>query len=98
MKWMEAIKAQTAEELENKTRAELTELLNDFLNNADNIGLIEAGLYTHASVSGCFSIYLTWDTKRPIILGSPLGVQLTRTLKAFGLVNHSVWICKQEKQ
>ncbi|MCD4675110.1 MAG: hypothetical protein K8S18_03830 [Desulfobacula sp.] len=97
MKWMEAIKAQTAKGLENKTKIELTELISDFLNNSNSIDLIEAGLYTHASVSGCFSVYLTWDTKRPIILGSPLGVQLTQALKSFGLVDHSVWICKREK-
>jgi hypothetical protein len=53
---------------------------------------LEAALYSHASVPGHFAIRLFWDTECPQIRGSIVGLSLAESLKAFGLVDHSVWI------
>jgi len=90
--WLETIKVQAADGQESAIENELTELAPDVRKNPDCPGLVEAALYSHASVPGYFAIRLFWDTDCPQIRGSLLGLSLTQTLKAFGLVDHSVWI------
>jgi hypothetical protein len=94
MKWLESIKLQTASGLESRTEEELGALVKDVLNNPDSFGFLEAVLYKHASIPGCFAMQLTWDTETPKIQGSLLGLRLTQTVKSFGVVDHSVWISK----
>jgi hypothetical protein len=44
-----------------------------------------------------FSIHLFHDSRQIEVNGSSLGLQLVSSLKAFGLVNHSVWIEMQNR-
>jgi hypothetical protein len=44
------------------------------------------------------SLCLLWKTARPEPLGSRVGLHLTDTLKKYGLVDHSVWVEKDEKE
>jgi hypothetical protein len=48
--------------------------------------------YSHVSINTDFSIHLIHDSEKPEYGGSRLGVNLVAALKAFGLVNHSVWV------
>ena len=98
MKWLETIKVQTASGLESRAEDELAALVEDVLNNSHASGLLETVLYSHASVPGCFAMQLSWDTETPKIQGSLLGLRLTQTVKSFGMVDHSVWIGKQQKK
>jgi hypothetical protein len=95
MKWLETIKVQTATGFEKVIEKELKVLTRDLLTNPRRSGLQEALIYNHASVLGHFIICLTWETEYPQTKGSLIGLNLLQTLKAFGLVDHSVWIEKQ---
>jgi len=92
MKWLETIKVQAAGGQDSVIEDELTALAHDIRKSPDCPGLLEAALYSHASVPGYFALRLFWETECPQIRGSLLGLSLTQTLKAFGLVDHCVWI------
>ena len=85
MKWMEFIKVQTA-------RANVAEILLDFVTECKKCnGLLDAKVFSHSSVDDC-SLCLLWNTDEAKPLGSSIGVQMTNTLKKYGLVDHSVWV------
>jgi len=44
------------------------------------------------------SLCLLWKTQKLEPQGSSVGMHLARTLKKFGLVDHSVWVEKEEKE
>jgi len=92
MKWLETIKVQAASGKESRVENELTALVRDVRKSPECPGLLEAVVYRIASFPGYFAIRLFWDTEYPQIRGSVVGLSLTGNLKAFGLVDHSVWI------
>ena len=92
MRWMETIKVQSAAGKEQTTEHELAVLAREVQENPDPQGLREAAVSRHATVYGCFALRLFWDTDDPKPSGSVLGMSLAQSLKAFGLVDHSVWI------
>lgn len=98
MRWLETIKVQAAGGQDSTVENELMALAHDLRKSPDCPGLLEAALYSHASLPGHFAIRLLWDTKCPQIQGSLLGLSLTQALKAFGLVDHSVWIENRKKE
>ena len=91
MIWMEFIKVQTA-------RSNVTAMLRGFVSECKRCkGLLDAKVFTHAMVDDC-SLCLLWKTKRFEPQGSSVGLHLTNTLKKYGLVDHSVWVEKDEKE
>jgi hypothetical protein len=92
MRWMEIIKVQSAAGNEQTTEHELVVLAREVQKNPDRQGLREAVVSSHASVPGCFALRLFWDTDTPQTQGSLAGLSIAQSLKAFGLVDHSVWI------
>ena len=92
MKWLEMIKAQTAAGQESRAEGELRALIEDIRKSFNTPDLLEIVLYYHASIPGCFTMQLIWDTRTPEFQGSLLGLRLTQSVKTFGLVDHSVWI------
>ena len=90
MRWMEFIKVQTG-------RSNVTEILLDFVTECKKChGLLEAKVFSHSSVDDC-SICLLWNTDGAKPLGSIIGVQMSNTLKKYGLVDHSVWVEMDER-
>jgi len=92
MRWMETIKVQSATGKERTAEQALRALADDIYSNPDRQGLREAAVSSHATVPGYFALRLSWDTENPQPGGSLLGMSLAQILKAFGLVDHSVWI------
>ncbi len=91
MRWMEFIKVQTA-------RADVAEILLDFVIECKKChGLLEAKVFSHSSVNDC-SLCLLWNTNGAKPLGSSIGVQMSNTLKKYGLVDHSVWVEMDERE
>lgn len=90
MKWMEFIKVQTTKSIL------VTKLLSLIEGCSQCRGLLEAKAFQHASVDDC-SLCLRWDTDKPELEGSSIGVYLSNSLKQYGLVDHSVWV-EQEEQ
>jgi hypothetical protein len=92
MRWMETIKVQSVMGKEQTTEQELTILSHEAQKNPDRQGLLKVSVMRHASIPGYFALHLFWDSDDPQTLGSLLGMSLSQGLKAFGLVDHSVWI------
>jgi len=89
MIWMEFIKVQTA-------RANVAAMLKNFVLECKQYkGLLDAKVFVHAMVGDC-SLCLLWKTDKAELLGSSLGLPLSNTLKKYGLVDHSVWVEKEE--
>jgi hypothetical protein len=95
---METIRVQSATGKEHTAEQELTFLAREVQENFDRQGLREAAVLSHATMSGCFALRLFWDTDDPQPRGSLPGISIAQNLKAFGLVDHSVWIeaCRNE--
>ena len=53
--------------------------------------------YSRVMIGTDFSIHLFHDSKKVENSGSRLGLRIASALKAFGLVNHSVWIRMHSK-
>ena len=98
MRWMETIKVQSATGKEHSAERELTVLAREVQENPERQGLRDAAVSSHATVPGCFALRLFWDTDDPQPRGSTLGMSLAQSLKAFGLVDHSVWIEAGKKE
>ncbi len=91
MIWMEFIKVQTA-------RSNVAAILKNFASDCKLCkGLLDAKVFTHAMVDDC-SLCLLWNTKRFESHGSSIGLHLSNTLKKYGLVDHSVWVEKEEEE
>jgi hypothetical protein len=98
MKWVETIKVQAAAGFEMAMEKKIKVLTRDLLaKNTGGSGLVEALIYNHASVPGHLAICLIWKTEDPQTTGSLIGLNLSQTLKTFGLVDHSVWVEKQKR-
>ncbi|MBN1382807.1 MAG: hypothetical protein JXA41_14135 [Deltaproteobacteria bacterium] len=89
---METIRVQSATGKEQTTLMELSVLGNEIIKEPGCQGFRDVMVSTHATIPGCFALMLFWDTVDPQPKGSLLGLNLTQSLKTFGLVDHSVWI------
>jgi len=91
MIWMEFIKVQTA-------RSNVAAMLQNFVMECKKCnGLLDAKVFVHAMVDDC-SLYLRWKTNRLEPQGSSVGLHLSNSLKKYGLVDHSVWVEKDEEE
>ena len=89
MIWMEFIKVQTA-------RSNVAAKLKDFVLECKQCkGLLDAKVFVHAVVEDC-SLCLLWKTDKAEPSGSSIGLHLSNTLKKYGLVDHSVWVEREE--
>jgi hypothetical protein len=91
MKWLEIIKLRSA--------GKDSELLKEFLLSIDRSsqnGLVETKTYHHATLETDLSVHLHWQSRRPEVNGSGLGLRLAQALREFGLIDHSVWV-EEEK-
>jgi len=98
LRWIETIKVQSANGKGNATKKELIFLAREIQENTDPQKLGAATVSSHTSVPGCFALRLFWNTNEPRIRGTALGMSLARSLKIFGLVDHSVWIETSETE
>lgn len=92
MGYMEWIQVQAASGQVATLEDELFGVVKELRRTQEFKGLLRADGFRHVSLTGCFLILLVWDANAPVHQGSTLGMNLKETMKAFGLVNHSVWI------
>ena len=91
MIWMEFIKVQTA-------RTNVADMLKSFVMECKKChGLLDAKVFNNTLVDDC-SLCLLWKTEQLEPQGSSVGLHLSNTLKKYGLVDHSVWVEKEEKE
>lgn len=91
MEWLETIKVQAGGGRESILAKELAALAHEVGIGPDSPGRLKVAVYSRVLVPGQLAISLFWDTERPEVHGSAIGLSLARSLKAFGLVDHSVW-------
>jgi hypothetical protein len=95
MKWLETIKVQVATGFEATIMKEFNISNQSILKNPDRLSPKKILFYNHALVPGHFIVFLKWDTEYVQTTGSLIGLNLLQSLKAFGLIDHSVWIQKE---
>jgi hypothetical protein len=89
MKWIEVIQLRSV----NNNRELLESKLQKLIDQVDKEKKKQRIMaYTRALIDTDFSIHIFHDSKKVENSGSPLGLRIASALKAFGLVNHSVWI------
>lgn len=89
---METIKVQSATGKGQITENELLELSREIQENPERQGLLKVIVSSHAWVPGLFAMRLFWDTDDPRPEGSLVGMNLSQGLKAYGIVDHSIWV------
>lgn len=94
MKWLEVIELRSADRNNELIESRLNNLINEFDKKNKSQAI---KVYCRVMIDTDFSIHLLNDSKNPDHGGSRLGLHLASALKAFGMVNHSVWIEMQSK-
>ena len=89
MKWVEIIELRTADSRRELLESKLLKLINQAEKEMKTKAFRS---YRRAVVDTDFSIHLFHDSKKVEKCGSPLGLRIASALKAFGLVNHRVWV------
>ncbi|MEW6673222.1 MAG: hypothetical protein AB1427_16090 [Thermodesulfobacteriota bacterium] len=59
-------------------------------------GALNAGVYANPFYANDLCLYFLWDTNNPQLRGSRAGLNISETLKGFGLVEHSVWVPRKQ--
>ncbi|MFC1557062.1 hypothetical protein ACFL6I_06240 [candidate division KSB1 bacterium] len=89
MKWIEIIELRSADSNRELLETHLQKLTNEM----DKEKVKQAiKVYTRVMIDTDFSIHLFHDSNKVENSGSALGLRLVSALKAFGLVNHTVWV------
>ncbi len=89
MKWVEVVEFRSC----NTGRALLRlDLLNQLANAAKEVNIEAISIYNHSTLNTDVSIHVQHNSAQVESQGSPLGVRLVSELKAFGFVNHTVWV------
>ena len=88
MKWTELITVRSTGSGTKPLMAALQELMHDGV-GAHETQRIQ--IYRRKPIDTDFCIVLSHQERPVQVAGSRLGLRLTAALKAFGLVNHSVW-------
>lgn len=89
MKWLEIIELRMGGSNSELVMAELA-MLTDGLKQDNNQQAVK--LYVHVNIKTDFSIHLVHKTEEVKNTGSDLALNIASNLKAFGLVNHNVWL------
>ncbi len=93
MRWLELIKLRGVGIGEGL----LEDLFREMNDAGQNRGLVEIKTYRHAALETDLSLHLHWESERPELNGSALGLRLAQALRDFGLIDHSIWVEGQEE-
>jgi len=89
MKWIEVIQLRSVDSNRELLESQLKKLMNE-VDKGRKRQTIKS--YSRVLIDTDYSIHLFHDSKKVENRGSPLGLRIASALKAFGLVNHSIWI------
>ena len=93
MRWIEIIELRSAGNTRKQLEKYLQELIDQVAQKAEQPAI---KLYTRIMIDTDVSLHLFHDSSKIKTGGSSLGIKLVSTLKAYGLVNHTIWIEKQK--
>ena len=89
MKWIEVIQLRSVDSNRELLESQLQKLMNE-VDKGRKRQTIKS--YSRVLIDTDYSVHLFHDSKKVGNSGSPLGLRIASALKAFGLVNHSIWI------
>lgn len=89
VKWIEVIQLRSTGCDKDFLKTELLKLIDD---SEKSIKKQMVMAYSRVLVDTDYTIQITHETKNVEKNGSSLGLRLVSALKAFGLVNHSIWL------
>jgi len=92
MLWMEMIRLRTTPAQLKKVTGLLLETSS---RAAGEAGLVRMHMYNSASHQSDLALSLWWDTEFLQHEGSRAGLTMREALKAFGLVEHTIWVEKE---
>jgi hypothetical protein len=88
MKWLEIIELRSSGCKRELLEPQLKKLINEVAKETEKKAVKS---YSRIMIDTDFSIHLFHDSRKVENSGSRLGLRLVSALKAFGLVNHSIW-------
>jgi hypothetical protein len=88
MKWAEVIMLRSADSKSKMLATTLQSLMNDVVKNAGHASI---RVFRREKLDADICIVLFHRREKTQTGGSPLGLHLVAALKAFGLVNHTIW-------
>jgi hypothetical protein len=94
MNWLEIIELRSVGSQRELLETQLKKLINEV---GQEVKTQSVKVFCRNMIESDFSIHLFHDSRQIEVNGSSLGLQLVSSLKAFGLVNHSVWIEMQNR-
>lgn len=89
MKWIEIVELRSAGSTRRQLEPHLQELIDQLEKREENQ---KVRLYYRLGIDTDISIHLFNNSSEAKKRGSPLGARLSSVLKAYGLVNHTIWI------
>ena len=89
MNWLETIELRSIEENRKSLESQMVKLINEVNREARKQAI---KVYSSMTINTDFCIHLFHESKKAEVNGSRLGLRLASALKAFGLVNYSIWI------
>ncbi len=92
MRWIEIIRLRTGPTREKEVASLLLEMTKEVEGTPD---LRHANLYRNIAVPSDISLHLSWSGLGLEPRESAMGLRIAETLKAFGLLDHSLWIEKK---
>lgn len=95
MRWIEVIQLRSTGCDKDLLKTELLGLVNE---NDRITGKQTMKVYSRVLVDTDYTIQIIHKTKNVEENGSPLGLRLASALKAFGLVNHSLWVALDNEE
>ncbi len=94
MKWIEIIEIRSTGNIWKQLETHLQEFINQAEKKTENQTV---KLYTRMMVDTDISIHLFHDSNNVNNRGSSLGIKLASDLKAYGMVNHTIWRERHKK-
>jgi hypothetical protein len=91
MKWVEVIEFRSFNKDEALLELDFWNCLSAAIGEVD---IVKIEVYNHSTLTTDISIHLHYDSAQVESEGSSFGMQLVSELKAFGVVNHTVWVEK----
>ena len=89
MKWVEVIEFRAFNPEQTLLDLDVWDCLSDTNKETD---IVKSEVYTHSTLPTDISIHVHYNSAQVQSQGSPFGLQLVSELKAFGVVNHAVWV------
>jgi hypothetical protein len=89
MRWVEVIEFRSFKKDDALLKLDFWNCLGDAIGEAQ---IVKIEVYNHSTLTTDISIHVHYESAQIASQGSPFGLRLVSELRAFGVVNHTVWV------